>query len=159
MSGRRRRVIAALVTATLGLSTVAVAAPGDGVASAPAPSRDPDAWARMCSAARLGLGEDTVARAPVLAGDTAPDGRPVRNVAASDGSWYPIVMVHGWTSQDTVADPGDRRGAFSHLIDFVQRPGGHGTRVPFVAWTVAGPAGCGGVHLRLPPVFGALDQG
>lgn len=116
--------MAAVVTAALVLATVAVAAPGQVVASAPAPSRDPDAWARACSAGRLGLGEDTVARAPVLAGDTAPDGRPVRNGPASDGSWYPIVMVHGWTSSDTVADSGDRSGAFSHLIDLSSDPAG-----------------------------------
>jgi pimeloyl-ACP methyl ester carboxylesterase len=82
---------------------------------APVPS--PAAWSQACSASGLGLGNDTVAWAPVLAGDRAPAGGPVQRRPDSTGAWYPILLVHGWTGRDTVANPNDRSGNFSHVID------------------------------------------
>ncbi len=83
----------------------------------------PDAWATACSASALGLDKDTVSHPPVLTGDKAPNGGPVRSVAGPNGAWYPVVFVHGWTSQSTVARPTDRSGTFSHRIDLSHIPG------------------------------------
>lgn len=87
-----------------------------GTSPAYASPSDPQQWAKTCSALP-GLDKDTVAWAPVLNGDLNPDGGAVSRRPAKDGSWYPVVMVHGWTASATVAGPTDRTGTFSRLID------------------------------------------
>jgi len=94
-----------------GVAPMAVSAPN---VSAPAD------WAARCDSQALGLGQDTVQLAPVLSSDKAPGGGPVVSRASSDGSWVPVIMVHGWTSQDT--NTGARTGAFSHIIDLSDDP-------------------------------------
>jgi pimeloyl-ACP methyl ester carboxylesterase len=114
MSRRLPRALVTLGAAVLLVLPAPVLSGSQAAASAPS---DPESWARGCSAPALGLGEDTVSRAPVLNGDRSPSGGPVVNRPDATGKWYPIVLVHGWTSSDTVADPDDDTGAFSHRID------------------------------------------
>ncbi|MBE4716586.1 alpha/beta fold hydrolase [Pseudarthrobacter sp. AB1] len=105
------RFFAVLMIALLLSSALTAASPANAAAS------DPWQWATDCSAAKLGLEKDTVDWARVLNGDLKPDGRAVSRSPAKDGSWYPVVMVHGWTASATISSPTDRSGAFSHLID------------------------------------------
>ena len=114
----RRKAVVIGAAAVLAFSGTTVAMS----VTAAAAAGGPDAWAAACSASALGLGDDTVARAPVLSLDSVPGGGPVRNSPDAAGKWYPIVLVHGWTSQDTVANAGDRSGAFSHRIDLSSNP-------------------------------------
>jgi pimeloyl-ACP methyl ester carboxylesterase len=84
-----------------------------------APAADPAGWAAQCGAPALGLGQDTVQRAPVLASDTLPGGAPIIRQPLSNGTWVPVIMVHGWVSQDT----NNAAGTFSHYIDLSDQPG------------------------------------
>ena len=92
------------------------AAPALAAASVAAPTR----WGAQCGSQALGLGQDTVQLAPILASDTTPTGGPIVRRSASGGTWVPVIMVHGWTSQDT--NTSARTGAFSHIIDLSDNP-------------------------------------
>ena len=87
--------------------------------SAPITATAP-AWASRCTSKTLGLGQDTVQLAPVLASDKTPTGGRIVPRPSSDGKWVPVIMVHGWTSQDTNTPA--RTGAFSHIIDLSVDP-------------------------------------
>lgn len=100
---------------TLGLLT-SMAPEAAAVPNVSAPAR----WAARCDSQALGLGQDTVQLAPILSSDKAPGGGPVISRASTDGRWVPVIMVHGWTSQDTNTDA--RTGAFSHIIDLSDNP-------------------------------------
>lgn len=109
----RRPYTAVFAVAFLVASMAGLGSPPAASAQAPQPSD----WASACSSGKLGLDKDNVAWAPVLAGDTTPSGKPVERKPSATGAWYPVVLVHGWTSQDSIANPKDRSGAFSHRID------------------------------------------
>jgi pimeloyl-ACP methyl ester carboxylesterase len=94
----------------------ATAAPYSSQAPVPAPVD----WASSCSSTALGLDQDVVQYAPVLTTDTLPGGGPIVPRPLSNGTWVPVIMVHGWTSQDT--NNAARTGAFSHLIDLSEDP-------------------------------------
>lgn len=59
--------------------------------------------------------------APVLSSDTLPGGGRIVPRPLSSGAWVPVIMVHGWTSQDT--NDAARTGTFSHYIDLSDIPG------------------------------------
>lgn len=61
----------------------------------------PAGWGARRSSQALGLGQDTVQLAPVLATDTTAAGGRIIPRPDSEGTWVPIIMVHGWASQDT----------------------------------------------------------
>jgi len=86
-----------------------------------APAAGPAAWGTQCGAAAPGLGQDTVQLAPVLKSDTLPGGGPIVPRPLSNGTWVPVIMVHGWISQDTNTPA--RTGTFSHYIDLSDVPG------------------------------------
>jgi pimeloyl-ACP methyl ester carboxylesterase len=113
--GRVVRLLAAVCIAA-GIAGGGAAAGSPAIAASAA---DPAGWAAQCGAPALGLGRDTVQLAPVLPSDTLPGGghivpRPLRN-----GAWVPVIMVHGWISQDT----NNAAGTFSHHIDLSDIPG------------------------------------
>lgn len=87
-------------------------------AHAAPPAADPKAWGQQCSAAALGLDDDTVQLAPAPLPerpDTNPDGSPVRLSPDARGRYTPVIMVHGWISRST--HDTERTGTFSGLID------------------------------------------
>jgi pimeloyl-ACP methyl ester carboxylesterase len=114
----RRHVTATFATCLLTLGVLISAAPS--AVSAPDTST-PAGWAAHCNSQTLGLGQDTVQLAPVLSADKTPSGGHIVSRPSSDGTWVPVIMVHGWTSQDTHTDA--RTGAFSHIIDLSDNPG------------------------------------
>jgi pimeloyl-ACP methyl ester carboxylesterase len=91
-----RRILHALMTATLVAGAV--------VAAAPAASAD------ECLTV-----DSSLAKAPVLRDDLSPAGAPVRETTMRDGTSIPVIVVHGWTGR-SVHDDG-RTGAFSSRID------------------------------------------
>lgn len=115
--GRAARLLAAVCM------SVGVLAGGATIGSpaVAAPTADPVGWGAQCGAAALGLGQDTVQLAPVLASDTLPSGGHIVPRPLSNGTWVPVIMVHGWTSQDS--NNAARTGAFSHYIDLSDVPG------------------------------------
>lgn len=124
--GRAARLLAAACMAACmaaGLLAAGAAA-GSPATAAPAaiaaPAAEPDGWAAQCGAAALGLGQDTVQFAPVLKTDTLPGGGRIVRRPLSNGTWVPVIMVHGWTGQDT---NNASTGAFSHPIDLSDIPG------------------------------------
>ncbi len=117
--GDRLRLIAVIAAACLAALGVLGSVTPD-AASAPG-SPVPATWASRCSVQALGLGKDTVQFAPVLSSDRTPAGGHIVPRPGSDGKWVPVIMVHGWTSQDTNTDA--RTGAFSHIIDLSDNPG------------------------------------
>ena len=115
--GRAARLLAAVCMA-VGLLAGGAAAGSPAVAASAA---NPAGWAAQCGAAALGLGQDTVQLAPVLSSDTLPGGGHIVPRPLSNGAWVPVIMVHGWTSQDT--NDAARTGTFSHYIDLSDIPG------------------------------------
>lgn len=77
-------------------------------------------WASRCTSKALGLGQDTVQLAPVLPSDKTPSGGRIVPRPDGSGKWIPVIMVHGWTSQDI--NTAARTGAFSHFIDLSDDP-------------------------------------
>jgi pimeloyl-ACP methyl ester carboxylesterase len=112
---RRLLVPAAVVAAILAALTPVPAH------AALAPS-NPTTW--RCDAQHLGLGTDTVELAPLLTGGGAP-GTTEYGPPDARGRWVPIIMVHGWTGQDTHTSVRD--GAFSHPVDMTPTAGQHVT--------------------------------
>jgi len=113
----RRLIAAASATCLLTLGVLIGMAP-DAV-SVPNGST-PAGWASRCNSQTLGLGQDVVQLAPILPSDRTPAGGHIVSRPSSDGKWVPVIMVHGWTSQDTNTDA--RTGAFSHIIDLSDNP-------------------------------------
>lgn len=120
---RRPRAVRRLVTAASAACVLSLCGTGaDAVAAEFVPATSaPGQWASQCDSRTLGLGQDTVRLAPVLPTERSPAGGPVVSQPASGGKWVPVVMVHGWTSQDTNTPA--RTGAFSHFIDLSDIPG------------------------------------
>lgn len=116
----RRLVTAASAACVLVLSLCGTGADAVAAEFVPATSA-PGQWASQCDSRTLGLGQDTVRLAPVLPTERSPAGGPVVRQPTSGGKWAPVVMVHGWTSQETNTPA--RTGAFSHFIDLSDIPG------------------------------------
>jgi hypothetical protein len=116
---RRAGVARRLVTAACLLAPGVLVSMAPDAVSGPAASV-PAGWASRCGSQTLGLGQDTVQFAHVLSSDTTRAGGHIVSRPGSDGTWVPVIMVHGWTSQDTHTDA--RTGAFSHLIDLSGDP-------------------------------------
>jgi pimeloyl-ACP methyl ester carboxylesterase len=117
-SGIRAARILAAVCMSVGVLVGGAAAGSPAIAG---PARDPAGWAAQCGAPALGLDQDTVQLAPVLASDTLPGGGQIVPRPLGNGTWVPVVMVHGWISQDT--NNAARTGTFSHYIDLSDMPG------------------------------------
>ena len=118
--GAVRRLVTAASTTCLLVLGFCSSTGADAVAAEPAAGTTaPDHWASQCDSQALGLGEDTVQLAPVLPTEKNPAGGHVVRKAASGGEWVPVIMVHGWDSQDTNTPA----GTFSHLIDLSDIPG------------------------------------
>jgi triacylglycerol lipase len=111
MTTRARWLSAATIVL---LTTVAIVVPSLGANAAPSADA-PESW--RCMSKDLSLHNDRIALAPVLNGDRRPDGSAIKSSPDRRGKYVPVLLVHGWTSQDNVADANDRSGAFSHLID------------------------------------------
>lgn len=107
------RLVLLAVLLAVGSASV-VAAPAQ---HAQAATSSPGEWAKACSAATLGIQNDDVELAPSLTTnpDTNPDGTPVAIQPDQRGKYVPVVMVHGWVSQDTHTPARD--GTFSSFID------------------------------------------
>jgi len=107
-----RLVLLAVLLAAGSASVVATPAQ-----HAQAATSSPGEWAKTCSAAALGIQNDDVELAPSLTTnpDTNPDGTPVAIQPDQRGKYVPVVMVHGWVSQDTHTPARD--GTFSSVID------------------------------------------
>lgn len=58
--------------------------------------------------------------APELSDDLTPDGSVVQETPLFDGSYVPVLMVHGWTGR-SIHSP-ERDGAFSSKIDLSANP-------------------------------------
>lgn len=113
--GKAARLLAAVC---MSVGVLAVGAAAGSPANA-ATQLKPGSWQKQCGAPALGLGKDTVQFAPVLGTDKLPDGGPVVRRPLSNGTWVPVIMVHGWTSRDTH----NGTGAFDHRIDLSDIPG------------------------------------
>ena len=111
----------AVPAAPASAALLAAGGAGAGSHAVAAPAADPAGWAAACGAGALGLGQDTVQLAPVLASDTLPGGGHIVTRPLGAGTWVPVIMVHGWTSQDT--NDAARSGTFSHYIDLSDIPG------------------------------------
>jgi pimeloyl-ACP methyl ester carboxylesterase len=117
--GRSPRRLAAVSSFTCLLTAGVLISTAPSAISAPNASA-PAVWASRCNSQTLGLDQDTVQLAPVLSSDKTPSGGQILSRPTSDGTWVPVIMVHGWTSQDTHTDA--RTGAFSHIIDLSDNP-------------------------------------
>lgn len=82
------------------------------------PNSAPQAWARACNSATLGLGGSKLELAPILGDEKRPDGGFIHATPDSRGRFVPVVFVHGWNSKDIHTSARD--GAFSRKIDLTQ---------------------------------------
>jgi pimeloyl-ACP methyl ester carboxylesterase len=117
----RRLLMAVFAVCMLVLGFCGSTGAGEAAAESVPAASAPGQWASLCDSQTLGLGQDTVQLAPVLPTEKSPSGGHVVSQPASGGKWVPVVMVHGWTSQDTNTPA--RTGAFSHFIDLSDIPG------------------------------------
>lgn len=124
------RRIAAILAAAASV-TVTVAIPPSysvrAAASAPTlvtaaeesvPNSAPQAWARACNSATLGLRGSKLELAPILGDDKRPDGGFIHATPDSRGRFVPVIFVHGWNSKSLHTS--ERKGAFSPKIDLTE---------------------------------------
>lgn len=122
-----RWALPAGLVAILTLLPVAIAGPAY-VPPAVASPTDPALWA--CNAETLGLDDVSLQLAPVSPQEREQDGSSIQPHAGPDGSWVPVILIHGWTARANHPDTDGDPGTFSHLIDLTRRLGVPSPDVP-----------------------------